>query len=115
MNVTTPGSDLRLRSSFATLPTATRSRERSRVKASASEMRSPARARSSTGATVVSSAIMLTPQAYPTARARGRGRRLLGRDGLELGEAQLGHGLELAGQVGQLEEPDEPLPLARAE
>src|SRR5438874_3409308 len=47
MNVTRPGSCLRLRTMFAARPTATRSRERSSSTASASSMRSPSAAFSS--------------------------------------------------------------------
>src|SRR5262245_27323895 len=100
MNVTRPGSVRRLRSSWATRPIRTSSREVSSTRASSSEMRSPASALSSTPATSSSGF---------TSTAIGSGYLL------ELHEAQLRHGVQLARQVGQLEEAQRPLPLARSE
>src|SRR4051795_7989609 len=74
MNVTTPGSADRLRSSFAARPTATRSRERRSAHASSSLMRSPESARSSTALVAdVSATAPMQRQAYPTADSGGRG------------------------------------------
>src|SRR5690349_23126612 len=100
MNVTRPGSERRLRSSCAARPIFTSSREVSSTRASSSEMRSPASALSSTPA---------TSRSCCTSTAIGSGYLL------ELDEAELRNRIQLARQMGQLEEAQRALPLARAE
>src|SRR6185312_12013354 len=100
MNVTRPGSERRLRSSWAARPIRTSSREVRRTRASSSEIRSPDNALSRTPATSRSAC---------TSTAIGSGYLL------ELDEAKLRHGVQLTRQVGQLEEPHGALALARAE
>ena len=85
MNVTRSGSVRRPRSSFATRPTATRSRDSSSASASASVIRSPSSAFSRI-------AVVAVAQRSPSDR------RLRG------DEAELGHLVELAGVVRELEE-----------
>ena len=98
MNVTRSGSVRRPRSSFAARPTATRSRDSSSASASASEIRSPSSAFSRIAVVV-----------RRVAAVAAHDRRLR-RD-----EAQLGHLVELAALVRQLEEREQPGALARPE
>src|SRR2546430_1125902 len=132
MNVMRSGSALRFRIAFAARPTATRSRDSSSASASSSEIRSPSRALSRTSVTLTSqprtrawhgyvpgdTAAQAGSLSCVTVRRALRTRawhRCASYDDRLSNEAELGHLVELAGLLRELEEGHQAGSLTRAE